>query len=84
MRYGMARPVGRERTVCESCELPYYADGEGCPYCGGAVAAGDQDAGREGDEESGIVFGSAENASAGGDGDGSDGLVGRLKRTLGL
>ena len=42
----MARSAGRERTVCESCELPYYADEEECPYCG--------------TDQSGFVFGTAE------------------------
>lgn len=41
----MARSAGRERTVCETCDLPYYADAEECPYCG--------------TEESGFVFGTA-------------------------
>lgn len=83
----MGRPAVRERTVCESCELPYYADGEGCPYCEGSVATDVRDPKRNRDDEPGFVFESTEpdeNASAGGDGDDSDGLVGRLKRTLGL
>jgi RNA polymerase subunit RPABC4/transcription elongation factor Spt4 len=44
----MARSAGRERTVCEACELPYYADEDECPYCG--------------TEESGFVFGTVETA----------------------
>ena len=44
----MARSAGRERTVCETCDLPYYADAGACPYCGA--------------DESGFVFGTAEPA----------------------
>lgn len=84
----MARSAGRERerTVCESCELPHYADGDGCPYCDGTTTADESAASQKPDEDSGFVFGSSgpEDEAAGGDGDGGDGLVGRLKRALGL
>jgi hypothetical protein len=83
----MARSAAqaRERTVCETCELPYYADGEGCPYCARTTGV-EAVTSEEPDEDSGFVFGSpdaGETTETGGD-DGSDGLVGRLKRALGL
>ena len=28
-----SQSAGRRRTVCETCELPFYADVGSCPYC---------------------------------------------------
>ncbi|WP_178915080.1 hypothetical protein [Natronomonas gomsonensis] len=39
--------AGRRRTVCETCNLPFYADSGACPYCDtdGSTADADADAG---------------------------------------
>ncbi|WP_247002398.1 hypothetical protein [Halosolutus gelatinilyticus] len=33
-----------ERTTCERCGLPYYADRDGCPYCERASVQSDSTA----------------------------------------
>lgn len=45
-------PDRRQRTTCDTCDLPYYADQESCPYCD-AAGAGDPEA-------SGFVFGNGD------------------------
>lgn len=46
-----SRSAGRRRTVCETCELPFYADSGTCPYCGTEESAADTDA-----DAGGFVF----------------------------
>lgn len=43
-------PDRRQRTTCEACGLPYYADAGSCPYCATA------DRGDAPPDESGFVF----------------------------
>lgn len=73
------RTASRERVVCDHCDLPYYTDRTGCPYC----------------EMAGLGSGSADKSdvveearadtpsSASGDSE-REGLLGRLKQALGI
>ncbi|MFQ3318369.1 MAG: uncharacterized Zn finger protein (UPF0148 family) [Natronomonas sp.] len=45
--------ASRERIVCSACKLPFYADEETCPYCGGDVAEEGESPADEGE----FVFG---------------------------
>ncbi|MFT4883009.1 MAG: hypothetical protein ACI8U4_000507 [Natronomonas sp.] len=65
--------ASRERIVCGHCDLPYYSDKSGCPYC----------------EEAGLVRGTADEPTAGSTAGTSrdtdqESLLGRLKRALGM
>jgi hypothetical protein len=65
--------ASRERIVCSHCDLPYYGDKSGCPYC----------------EEAGLERGAAEEptaetTTATSRNTEQESLLGRLKRTLGM
>lgn len=65
--------ASQERIVCSRCDLPYYGDKSGCPYC----------------EEAGLADGAADEPSAQTTSSTSpeterESLLGRLKRTLGM
>ncbi|QLD85323.1 hypothetical protein HWV23_06140 [Natronomonas halophila] len=66
------RTASRERVVCSQCDLPYYGDKSGCPYC----------------QEAGLARGAADEPTAEATSGTSDtdreSLLGRLKRTLGM
>ena len=40
-----SQSAGRRRTVCETCELPFYADAGACPYCGTEESSAADDGG---------------------------------------
>ena len=62
----------RSRTVCQSCELPYYAARSACPYCTTAGASGPE---------------TPEDSAGSGQGDvraeSPPGLLARLKNAIG-
>lgn len=65
--------TSRERIICNHCDLPYYGDKSGCPYCetaGLARGAADQP--------------SAETASGTSPETERESLLGRLKQALGM
>lgn len=53
----MARSSSRQRTVCGSCELPFYAEKGACPYCGDVASLDEPEP-----DGTGFVFGTAESA----------------------